>query len=226
LVTQEEDDQMASSSDRSGTSAASRPEGGVALVAIGAVLLLVSLFLHWYQPGHSAWTVFEVWDLVLAALGVVALVAAGGRLGFGRLRPDSWLVAPSVAAFVIVVASLLNHPPAAIGEDPMIGIWLALIATVLMVVGVALSVAGVSVAINIDGLGAHPTPGATPDMSGRGVSGTRGLRLRRRASRTAPPADEAVAPPASAAAGEVQTEATRVLDEDPASRRDPPAPPR
>jgi hypothetical protein len=198
----------------------------VVLVAIGAALLFVSLFLHWYQPGRSAWTVFEVWDLVLATLSVVALVAAAGRLGFGRSRPDSWLVAPSAAALVVVVASLLNHPPAAIGADPMVGIWLALIATVLMLVGVALSVAGVSVAINIHGGTANPGSVPRPDASGGPASDPRRLRVRRPVFRPGRSVDSAVAPPASPTADEAPTEATRRLGDEQASRDEPSAPTR
>jgi len=210
---------MASSSGRSGAPAAARIEGGVALIAIGAALLFVSLFLHWYQPGRSAWTVFEVWDLVLAVLSLVALIAVAGRLRLARSRPDSWLVVPSVTAFVIVVASLLNHPPAAIREDPMVGIWLALVAAVLMVVGAALSVARVSVAINIHGshAGAHSL--ATPDATAAGVTGARGHRFRR-------PASVAVAGPTRVPANDGPTEATRGLDNDATSPHEPPAPAR
>jgi uncharacterized membrane protein HdeD (DUF308 family) len=52
-----------------------RINGGQALVAIGAIALIVSLFLNWYEPGRSAWTVFEVWDIVLAAIGIAAIAA-------------------------------------------------------------------------------------------------------------------------------------------------------
>ena len=62
-------------------------EGGILLIGAGAILLLVSLFLEWYQPGVDAWEIFEVWDLVLAVLAIVALVAVAGRLGFGAPRP-------------------------------------------------------------------------------------------------------------------------------------------
>jgi peptidoglycan/LPS O-acetylase OafA/YrhL len=144
---------MASGASRSATQVGTRNEAGLVFIAAGAALLLVSLFLNWYQPGYSAWEVFEVWDLVLAGLALVALVGVGGRLRLVRPRPDSWLVVPGVAALVIVVASLLNHPPAAIGRDPMIGIWLALVAAVLMLLGVALSVARLSVAIDFKGSG-------------------------------------------------------------------------
>ena len=217
---------MNSSPDSPVTPAAARSEGGIAIVAIGATLLFVSLFLHWYQPGRSAWTVFEVWDLVLAGLSMVALVAAAGRLGIGPRRSDSWLVAPSAGALVIVVASLLNHPPAAIGEDPMIGIWLALIATVLMVAGVVWSVAGVSVAINIHPGAANRADITTPDRGGSEPGRTRGLRLRRPAPPTASPTDAAAAHRPGPTAAERETEATRVLGEDPARRHEPPPPAR
>ena len=214
----------------------------MALLAIGAALLLVSLFLDWYQPGQSAWTVFEVWDLVLAALALVALAAAAGRLGLARSRPDGWLLVPGVASFVIVVASLLNHPPAASGEGTMVGIWVALVATVLMLAGAVLSVARVSIAINItdtpgaDALGADaagvgtatsgvPTPGVTPrgaDPKAPDPAARRraGRRLRR------PPAAGGVMPEDDAArsVSEVPTEheddAARSVSEVPTEHED------
>ena len=213
---------MASPLSSSGTSRATRIEAGVALVAIGAALLFISLFLHWYQPGRSAWTVFEVWDLVLAALSLVALAAVAGRLRLARPRPDSWLLVPSVAAFAIVVASLVNHPPAAIGENPMIGIWLALFAAVLMLAGVALSVANVSVAINIHG-GAHASSVAAPAATVAATDpGTRRRHFRRSAPVAAVPPDERLADPEQGAS-DASTEPTRLLDDDPASPNEPPA---
>jgi hypothetical protein len=61
-----------------------RINGGQALVVLGAAALIVSLFLHWYEPGRSAWTVFEVWDLALAAIGIAALAAVFRCVGLGR----------------------------------------------------------------------------------------------------------------------------------------------
>jgi hypothetical protein len=124
-------------------------EGAILLIGAGAILLIVSLFLEWYQPGVDAWEIFEAWDLVLAVLAIAALVAVAGRLGYGPPRPASWLLAPAIAALVIVLFAILNPPPLArsIDGDPGTGLWLALVSAVLMAIGAVLSVARISVAI-------------------------------------------------------------------------------
>src|SRR5262245_65609354 len=58
-----------------------RFDAGTGLVAIGAVLLLVSLFIDWYKPGGDAWAVFESLDLVLAAAAICGLLAVAPRFG-------------------------------------------------------------------------------------------------------------------------------------------------
>ena len=45
-----------------------RLEAGPLLVTLGALLLLVSLFLAWFTGEITAWQAFEVWDLVLFVL--------------------------------------------------------------------------------------------------------------------------------------------------------------
>ena len=53
-----------------------RLDAGAVVAAGGAVLLLISLFLDWYGDGglgYSAWTVFEVIDLALAAIALLTL---------------------------------------------------------------------------------------------------------------------------------------------------------
>ena len=47
---------------------------GPLLVALGALVLLVGLFLDWYG-GVNAWNSFELADVVLAALAAAGLVA-------------------------------------------------------------------------------------------------------------------------------------------------------
>lgn len=148
-------------------------EAGLLLIGAGAILLFVSLFLEWYQPGIDAWEIFEVWDLVLAVLAIVALVAVASRLGFGPPRPASWLIGPALAALVIVLYLLINPPPLTpdIDGDPSTGLWLALAAAALMTAGAVLSVARISVAINpadaFGGGGGGGDDDVTPGHRGR-----------------------------------------------------------
>jgi hypothetical protein len=130
-----------------------RINGGQVLVVVGAVVLIVSLSLDWFQPGVSAWTVFEVVDLLLAALAIAALaLAVGGAIHPGgslaALAPHR-LPAVGMAALVIVIAALINHPPAAIDRPAETGAWIALAATVALTVGGILSAARVSLVITL-----------------------------------------------------------------------------
>ncbi len=146
--------------------AARNLEAGLLLLGLGAIVLFVSLFLDWYAPGLDAWTVFEVWDIVLALAAIAALVAVAGRMGFGPPRPSSWLVGPAAVAIVVVLFALVNHPPAAsgVGNDPDDGLWLALAGAVLMLAGTVLSVARISVALNVGDRPVAPPP-ATPQAA-------------------------------------------------------------
>jgi hypothetical protein len=129
-----------------------RVNGGNVLIAIGALALLVSLFLDWYQPGVSAWTVFEIVDLLLAVIAIAAVFGA-----FTRAVPRAGLPEPprivesvlALAALVLVVAALINPPPAAIDLDPDTGAWIALAGVVLMAIGALLGLARVSFVITL-----------------------------------------------------------------------------
>jgi hypothetical protein len=119
------------------------------LAALGGLLLLLSLFLHWYQPGLSAWTVFEVWDLVLAALALGAMwVALANAVWEAPLR-DGALSLLGGAALVIVVSQLINHPPAAQGASLQSGAWLGLGGAALIAAAGALSAANVSLSLSM-----------------------------------------------------------------------------
>lgn len=172
---------------------------GLLLLGVGAILLIVSLFLDWFEPGLSAWTVFEVWDIVLTALALVALTAAAGAFNVGRARPDSWLLAPAVVAAVVVVASLLNHPPAAQGpdQDPAVGIWLALAGALLMLIGAAVSIARISLAIGLPEQEAAARPPISPTPGERVAGGRHGAAE----PPVAPTPGPAVPPPGPAAPG-------------------------
>ena len=146
-------------------------EAGMLMIGSGAVLLFVSLFLEWYEPGIDAWEIFEVWDLVLALLAVTAFAGVGSRMGFGPPRPASWLIGPAVAALVIVLFNIVNPPPLTpdIDGDPGTGLWLAFAASILMAAGAVLSTARISVAFTpADGVAAGPAGTRAPGRFGRG----------------------------------------------------------
>jgi hypothetical protein len=130
-----------------------RVNGGQLLVVVGAAALIVSLFLDWFQPGVTAWTVFEIVDLLLAALGVTALVIAiGGAIypeGSLAARAASWLPTIGIAALALVLAALINHPPAAIHRSAETGAWVALGAAAALTAGGILSAARVSLVITL-----------------------------------------------------------------------------
>ena len=154
------------------------------LIAIpGALLLLVSLFLDWYEPGLEAWKVFEVLDLVLAAIALACLLAAAERLGTavpGGRAASRALPALGVVALVIVVSQAINHPPAAVDQDADTGLWLALAGAALLAVGAVLSSTRISLAVNVEGRG--PSRGAEPETAPLPESGPGGARTSPRSS--------------------------------------------
>jgi hypothetical protein len=132
--------------------------GGV-LAAIGALMVIVSLFLDWYEPDLSAWTTFEIVDLLLAAISAAVIVAAVSRLT-RTTRPeplirDAWLPVLGAAAFVLVGIALVNHPPATIGLGEKAGIWIALAGSLVMLLGTLAGRARVSLSLSFR----EPQPG-------------------------------------------------------------------
>jgi hypothetical protein len=137
---------------------------GPVLLALAALVLLVSLFLPWLHidapAGASigdrgdvnAWEAFEITDLLLAALAIAAIVAA-----LGLMLPDvdyvdrrwiPWIVG---AAFVLVVDQILRPDVVFDSYDHDTGAWLALGATVVMIIGAVLSLAKVHVNVAVEG---------------------------------------------------------------------------
>lgn len=121
---------------------------------VGALLLLVSLFLDWWEDA-TAFTVFEVLDLVLAGLALVAIASLAQGLG-ARLpapAPGPGLALPvAAAALAIVVSQMLNDPPAiaGTGHGPAVGMWIALGGAMLMVAGSALAAARIKLALDLE----------------------------------------------------------------------------
>jgi hypothetical protein len=152
-----------------------RIEIGPLIGAAGALMLAASLFLHWYKPDLTAFTAFEVLDLVLFALAVMCLAGLLTELGV----PVPWGeavggVVPLMAgvALVLVVSQAINHPPAATGHGAASGLWVGLAGAGLLASGAGLSVTQFSLGVNL--------------ASARGSRQLRALRAE--ASAPAPPA--------------------------------------
>jgi hypothetical protein len=128
-----------------------RIEAGPLLVALGALVLLVSVFLEWYEPDLTAWEAFEVNDLLIVALSLAALaVAVGGLLPDATVIERHWLPA-LVAAITVIVASQILDPPPGVDGDPVTGAWLALGAAVVLFLGAVLTLGRVSFAFTVEG---------------------------------------------------------------------------
>jgi len=124
---------------------------GPVVLGLGAILVLVALFLEWYGQ-LTAWDTFELADVVLAALAVAGLAAAVGLLtpdaDYLDRRAIPWVVG---AMFVLVLAELLNPPPAAGGQELGTGAWLAFAGAIVMAIGAILSLGRVSFAVAVEG---------------------------------------------------------------------------
>lgn len=134
-----------------GDSLTRRFDIGPVILALGALALLVSLFLDWFAT-WNAWEVFEITDVILAGLAIAALVAAAGLLipdvDYVDRRVLPWIVG---AAAVLVINVLLS--PGAVLEDAdyETGIWVALAAVVVMILGALLSLSRVSFSVAMEG---------------------------------------------------------------------------
>ena len=159
---------------------------GPLISAIGGVLLMVSLGLDWYGE-FSAFTAFEVWDLVLLVLGLLTLAGLAIALGLLHtpLRPGTGL-AVGAAAVIIVGSQAINHPPAGIDLDEGTGLWLGLGGSVLMLAGAVLSTARIAISVEPRGRGATVTTGGPAPEAPR----ARPEPARPGPARPAPPPDE------------------------------------
>jgi len=133
-------------------SQSNRFELGPLLMLAGAVLLLVSLFVEWFEPGLTAWAAFELLDLVLAGMALVVLLAALGLLAPGWGITDAERVPLVVAAALAIVAvQLLDPPPIAGDGSAETGAWIALAATFLMAAGALLAFGRLRLQVSFEG---------------------------------------------------------------------------
>ncbi len=136
-------------------------DGGRLLAGLGALALLVSLFLDWWGPsaavgdfegsdgGITAWNVFELIDILLAALALAVLgfaIEGFVRPGSSRL-PAALAAAAGPIALVLIVVSLVNEPLLLKFSDAGLeaGAWLALGGAVVMTIGSLLRYARISI---------------------------------------------------------------------------------
>jgi hypothetical protein len=111
------------------------------IAAGGGLLLFISLFMDWFE-GVSAWQIFDVTDVVLALIALI-VIAIGAMLATGNTAnlpaaPSAIVTTSGVIAFSMVATFVLE------GEDKKFGIFLALIATIAIIVGGAQLARGVA----------------------------------------------------------------------------------
>jgi hypothetical protein len=122
---------------------------GPLVASVGALLLIVSLFLDWWT-GVTAFTAYEFLDLLLLMLALATIVSLAGGLGLVRPAVSPGIsLAVSVFTILVVLSQVVNDPPAIVGtaRGHAVGIWLALGGAALMVAGAVLGYAQISLAI-------------------------------------------------------------------------------
>jgi hypothetical protein len=126
---------------------------GPLVATIGAVLLIVSLFLDWYDD-LSGFTVFEFLDLLLVMLALAMIASLASGVGLLRTGASPGLTfALALLALLVVISQIVNAPPVGHDRDQEIGIWLALGGSALMALGGLLGYAQISLAVE-----ARPRP--------------------------------------------------------------------
>lgn len=154
------------------------------LAALGGLLVLISLFLDWYERAGisiTGWRAFEALDLVLAALAIAAIATGAAVLGAVAALPSRALLPLGGALVLVVAIQLISPPPVAWDADLATGAWMALAGSLLVLLGGALTAASIDITVNV---GARDTRRRTAAVD-------------RRPSAT-PPADE---PPKSFSTG-------------------------
>jgi hypothetical protein len=196
------------------------------LAALGGLLVLISLFLDWFEIrglSSTGWRAFESLDLVLAALAIAAIATGGAAFG-AVAALNSRLLLPLGGALVLIIAIQLISPPPGFWEaDPTTGAWMALAGALLVLIGGALSAARIDITVNVGerdtrrrvaAVDRRPKAGAAEDrdeatpFTGRPPAGAAAEAQRARtAGRTTPPDDEP--PPRRSLLDEPDPEATQ-----------------
>lgn len=148
---------------------------GPLVAAVGALLLIVSLFLDWYE-GITGFTVFEFLDLLLVLLALAAIASLAGSMGLVKPGPSpTVLLGVALFTIFVVLSQIINDPPAVVGPrgpDPDIGLWLALSGSALMVAGAVLGYASISLAFEPRSRNRSDERGSDRDVTGVSTPGT------------------------------------------------------
>jgi hypothetical protein len=142
-----------------------RLRAGEWMTGLGGAVLLVALFLPWYDEGAAdptGWEAFAVTDVILALIAMAALlvpvVTAQQRTPAVPLAMEALVALAGLLALILVLFRVLNLPGDAGGRE--LGVWLGLL-------GAFVVFAGASIAMRDDrrsGRGRHldltgrPTP--------------------------------------------------------------------
>ncbi len=143
---------------------------GTILQAIGALVVLASLFVRWFDPGGTAWQAFELTDLLLAVAALAVVVVGVLRLATGEPGTPGWAQAVSAGVLLVVVTQLVEPPPVAAGATRATGAWLALGGAVAMALGALLHRAHISVSIDVSERDRRPRVAAV-DRRAPGAAG-------------------------------------------------------
>jgi hypothetical protein len=121
-----------------------RLRAGEWITGLGGALLLVALFLPWYDEGAvnpTGWQSFTVIDIVLAIVGLAALlvpvVTAQQRVPAVPLAMEALVCLAGLVALVLVLIRIVNLPGDAGGRSG--GLWLGLAAAAIVAGGSALA---------------------------------------------------------------------------------------
>ena len=126
-----------------------RLRAGEWITAVAGVVLVVALFLPWYEvPGRgrlSAWEAYSIVDVLLLVLGVLAagllVVTAIQRTAAVGIAADAMLTIFAGIVGVIATARVLNMPAALepVDADRAAFAWIGLLATYGVLAGAILA---------------------------------------------------------------------------------------
>jgi hypothetical protein len=104
---------------------------GETIAAASGIALFLFLFFHWFA-GLSAWRVFDVVDLLLAAIAIVAVAVAGTTAMGNRLFGES---AGLILLLLGTVASSITLTFVLEGNNRQVGLWLSFFAALGLLYG-------------------------------------------------------------------------------------------